>query len=315
MATQNIEMNLYNGTDYTVLNPKTSASQVTYSNTNTSSIITGTNTQTAIDQLFQSVSNGKSSIASAITGKGISTSSTASFSTMATNIGKIPTGVDTSDTTAVASNVLSGKTFYGSSGSKITGSMTNRGAVSRSLNAGGSYTIPSGYHNGSGEVTANSLSSQTSATATASDILSGKTAWVNGSKITGTGNFSSMKQVYYEKEFSPAANVEEELICNFKPNIIMMSVYQTSGYVTGQIVSNIYNIVAYHFNNYLNINEVIYFTNGSTYALGCENVEGTYPNFTVNPGYGTSKFTITETGFKVTLNASKNQKFRVLCSS
>ena len=64
--------------------------------------------------------------------------------------------------------------------------MTNRGAVSQALNCGGEYTIPSGYHNGSGKVTANSLSSQTSADAVAANILKDKTAWVNGSKITGT---------------------------------------------------------------------------------------------------------------------------------
>ena len=54
------------------------------------------------------------------------------------------------------------------------------------MNCGGSYTIPEGYHNGSGKVTANSLASQTSANATASDILVDKTAYVNGAKITGT---------------------------------------------------------------------------------------------------------------------------------
>ena len=42
------------------------------------------------------------------------------------------------------------------------------------------------FLNTSGKVTANSLSSQTSGTATASHILTGKTAWVNGVKITGT---------------------------------------------------------------------------------------------------------------------------------
>lgn len=47
------------------------------------------------DQLFQSVSNGKSLIASAITGKGVSTASDATFQQMATNIGNIKTGPGT----------------------------------------------------------------------------------------------------------------------------------------------------------------------------------------------------------------------------
>ncbi len=88
--------------------------------------------------------------------------------------------------TAVASDVLSGKTFSNSSNVNIAGTMENRGAVSQSLNAGGSYTIPAGYHNGSGKVTANSLSSQTSGNAGAGQMLSGYTAWVNGSKVTGS---------------------------------------------------------------------------------------------------------------------------------
>lgn len=46
---------------------------------------------TAINELKTSVSNGKSAVASAITDKGVSTSATASFNTMATNIRAIPT--------------------------------------------------------------------------------------------------------------------------------------------------------------------------------------------------------------------------------
>ena len=62
----------------------------------------------------------------------------------------------------------------------------NQGAKTAALNAGGSYTIPQGWHNGSGKVTANSLASQTDANAAAGNILTGKTAWVKGSKIIGT---------------------------------------------------------------------------------------------------------------------------------
>jgi len=87
--------------------------------------------------------------------------------------------------TATAAQILSGQTAY-VNGTKVTGTMANNGAVAKTLNAGGSYTIPAGYHNGSGKVTANSLASQTSATATAAQILTGKTAYVNGTKVTGT---------------------------------------------------------------------------------------------------------------------------------
>lgn len=68
------------------------ATNTTYSNSSTSSIITSTNVQGAIDQLFTSVSNGKELIADAITDKGVTTSASASFQTMANNIGRISTG-------------------------------------------------------------------------------------------------------------------------------------------------------------------------------------------------------------------------------
>ena len=87
--------------------------------------------------------------------------------------------------TAAASNILKGKTAY-VSGTQVTGTMTDNGAVTASINAGGSYTIPAGYHNGSGKVTGNSLASQTDGTATAAQILTGQTAYVDGVKVTGT---------------------------------------------------------------------------------------------------------------------------------
>ena len=67
------------------------------SHTHTTSQITGLDTKLSgydsdIASLKSSVSNGKSAVASAITDKGVSTSATASFDTMAANIRKIETG-------------------------------------------------------------------------------------------------------------------------------------------------------------------------------------------------------------------------------
>ena len=88
---------------------------------------------------------------------------------------------------AADSHVFAGKTYYNTDAkTKRKGSMPNQGAVSQALNAGDSYMIPAGYHNGGGKVAANSLASQTGANAVAADILMGKTAWVNGSKVAGT---------------------------------------------------------------------------------------------------------------------------------
>lgn len=99
------------------------------------------------------------------------------------------TGVQSGKTAAGAGQVLTGYEAW-VNGGRVTGTMANQGAKTAALNCGGSYTIPAGYHNGSGKVTANSLAAQTDANAAAGDILSGKTAWVKGSKITG--NMGSM---------------------------------------------------------------------------------------------------------------------------
>ena len=117
---------------------------------------------------------------------------------------------EASTDTAIASDILATKTAHSSSGA-ITGNMTNNGAVSGTISTkAGTYQVPVGYHNGSGTVAiasaeqdkiisgniksgvtilgvsgSSTVVNTSDANATTSQILSGYTAYVNGSKLTG----------------------------------------------------------------------------------------------------------------------------------
>lgn len=59
---------------------------------------------------------------------------------------------DTSNDTAAAGEILSGKTAH-ARGALLTGTMTNNGGVTGTISTkAGQYTIPQGYHDGSGKV-------------------------------------------------------------------------------------------------------------------------------------------------------------------
>lgn len=94
-------------------------------------------------------------------------------------IGTSTFDADTQDATAAAAEILSGKTAY-VKGSKVTGSMPNKGAVEGYISDKTQpYMIPAGYHDGAGSV---GIASAEAAKLIASNIKDG----VSILGVTGT---------------------------------------------------------------------------------------------------------------------------------
>ena len=131
-----------------------------------------------------------------------------------TGMGHYVMAGDIKDATAEDSNVLSGKSYYNNNG-KRKGSMPNRGGMSAELAAGGSVSIPEGYHNGEGVVRAQDLASQTAGTAAAANIEAGYTAWVNGEMVEGGASVSKVEKgtVPYSSQASLSVPVSGKPKC------------------------------------------------------------------------------------------------------
>lgn len=90
---------------------------------------------------------------------------------------------DTSDATATPAEILTGKTAY-KSGGKLSGTMKNNGAVAGTISAkAGQYTVPQGYHDGSGKV---SIASAEQAKIISENIRQGVTILGVEGSMTGT---------------------------------------------------------------------------------------------------------------------------------
>lgn len=104
---------------------------------------------------------------------------------------------DTTDATALAAEILAGQSAYVNK-NKIVGTMVNNGAVSGTISTkAGTYTIPIGYHDGSGSV---GISSTEQAKIIASNIK-------NGIKILGvTGTYSGEGAEVQAKTVTPTTS-------------------------------------------------------------------------------------------------------------
>lgn len=108
---------------------------------------------------------------------------------------------DTQDATVAVAEILEGKTAY-ARGTKLTGTMPNKGAVSGTIATKDAYTIPMGFHDGSGTV---SIDATESAKIVAGNIKSGVT-------ILGVeGTFAGETVTAQTKSVTPTMSVQTVL--------------------------------------------------------------------------------------------------------
>lgn len=111
---------------------------------------------------------------------------------------------DTTEDTAAASEILSGKTAH-ARGAQLTGTMTNRGAVTGTITTKAQeYTIPQGYHDGSGKV---SIASGEQAKIIAENIRDGITILGVEGTMSGSEDMSaqakSVTPTFAQQTISP----------------------------------------------------------------------------------------------------------------
>lgn len=134
----------------------------------------------------------KGDIQTALVNKGVSGAGSHTMSQFATDIAGISTGTDVSDTTATASDVLSGKAFYLANGTKANGTIGTGALSTPTVNSSGLVTASVGTTGYMTSGTSSTLQLSTQSAKTVTPSTSSQTAVASGRYTTGAVTVSAM---------------------------------------------------------------------------------------------------------------------------
>ena len=200
--------------------------------------------------------------------------------------------------TATPEQVLANVPYSNENDTDLVGTMPNRGAVTATLNAGGSYTIPAGYHNGSGKVTANSLATQMAnngVTLTSKDqLISGvKAISKTGELLTGTATIESLGGKKYKQ--GTVIDEDDYITSYIGPDSIKTRYVKITGHDFKASSGYIYT--TYSNGNmkdrviFINGNYVIWIINGKTNYVGLTINKNVYGELLLKSSYYNSPTT------------------------
>ena len=233
-------------TNYTV-----GANNASYDNNKSKAM--AVNVQDAIDVCYIESLNGKSALVDVINANGGNVAVTTPFETLDSTLQNIVEDVyndaynevydaelETNRVgTAVAADVLVGKTFSNTSGSGINGAMANHGAVSKTFSPSPSaqlYQIPAGYHNGSGKVNLNA--SDITTVSSLSHFISHR----HYKSATVTTDYNVQGYNTLSKTMNDTANISSASIVGYKTDGTTTTISTTIGNQTRLNIAPYYKI-------------------------------------------------------------------------